>query len=140
VGDKPVVVGGDRVCNPSRVGVGIDDANCRNVVQTTLVQQDIVLEGIQTDDKIGLQGTLCLELFVKTTDFFVVFVNNLDGTATQNLRAVCDGTGNPAVKQVATSCHLCGLYHGTSLSISGSDKEDETTSLSDGSGDGTGTS
>lgn len=137
---KPVVVGGDGICDPGRVGIGIDDADCRNVVQTALMQQDIVFQRVQTDDKIGLQSTLGLELLVEATDFFVVFINNLHGTATQNLRTVCDGAGDPAVKQMATSGHLGGLYDGTSLSISGSDEEDETSSLGDGSDDRASTS
>lgn len=93
------------------------------------MQQDVIFHGVQADDKIRLQSTVSLELLLKATNLAIVLINHFDATAAQNLRAVGDGPGDPAIKQVAASSHLCSLHNSAILAISGADKQHETSAL-----------
>lgn len=49
---SPVVVGRDGIRDPSRVRVRVDDADGRDVHLGRLVEEDVVIDRVQTDDEV----------------------------------------------------------------------------------------
>ena len=129
--ESPVVVCGNRVCDPGRVCVGVNNTNGGDVVQATFVQQDVVLQRVQADNQIRSQGTLGLELLLKTLDLLVVVIDDLCATSAEDLRTVGDATRNPAVEQVTATTQFSSLDDNSVLTLASTNKEDETTTLSD---------
>lgn len=99
------------------------------------MEKDIVFKGVETDDKVGLQSTIGLELLLEATDFAVILIDNLDTAATKDLRAIGDGTGDPSIEQVTASSHLSSLYDSAVVTISCAYKQYKTSAFGDRSDD-----
>ncbi|TIA01461.1 hypothetical protein D6C82_03729 [Aureobasidium pullulans] len=135
--DVPVVVGRNGVGDPGWVCVGVNNTNGGNVVETALVQQNVVLHGVQADDQIGLEGALCFKLLLETFDLLVILIDDLCATSAQDLRAVCDAARNPAVEEVTATGQFSSLGNNSLLAVTSTDKEDQTTTLGDTTNDST---
>jgi len=120
---SPVVVGWNGVGDPGGIRIGINDANRWDVVESTLVEQDVVFEWVHADDEIGSQHWPIKELFFKARNFFVELVDHLCPAPTYNLLAVGDASGDPALEQMVALGQLGGARNGPFLSVAGSHKQ-----------------
>ena len=121
----PVVVGRNGVGDPSGIGVGVDDANRGDVVEGAFVEQHIVFQRVQADDEIRTQGRAVVELLLEAGDFLVKLVDNLGLAAAENLLAVGDAAGDPALEQVVGLGQLGGTRNGSVLALARAYKQDD---------------
>jgi hypothetical protein len=121
----PVIVCGNRICDPCGVGVGVNDTDGRDVVQSTLVQQDVILQRVHADNKIGPEYGALEQLLLKTGHLLVFLVDNLGPTAAQNLLTVGDAARYPPLKQVVGFGELCSTDNGRILAVTGTHEQDE---------------
>ena len=122
-GVSPVIVGGNGVGDPCGISIGVDDANGGDVVERALVQQDVVFQRVQADDEVGPQRGAVEQLLLEARDVGVVLVDDFDLAAAQDLLAVGDAAGDPALKQVVALGQLGGARHGAVLAVAGADKQ-----------------
>ena len=101
------------------------------------MKQDVVLEGIQADDQIGLESTLCLELLLEALNLLVILINDFCATPAQNLSTIGNASRNPAIKQMTATSQLSSLDNDSLLTLTSSNKQDQTTTLSDTTDDST---
>lgn len=127
-GTQTVVVRRDRVCDTGRVGVGVDDTDSRDVVETTLVQQDNVLDGVQANNKVGLKCTVRFQfLFPEIIQRLIQAVHNLLFAMAQDLLAIGQATRDPTLENVISLSQFRSSDHGTLLSLSRARKENQST-------------
>jgi hypothetical protein len=124
----PVVVGWNRICHPGGVGVGVDDANGRDVVECALVQQDVVLQRVQADDEVWPQHRAGVELFLEARNLLVQMVHYFGPAFTQNLLSVGDAPRDPALEQMVALGQLRGSRYSPVLPIAGAHKQHHTRS------------
>lgn len=128
-GDGPqrVVVGGDRVRHPRRVGVGVDDADRGHAEQPTLVQADLVLQRVQAHDQVRAHGGVVAggEFPAVLLELVVVDVDHLDAAGPQDLLAVGQAAGHPAVEDVVAPGQLGRVDRDLLRAVAGADEEDD---------------
>lgn len=98
----PVVVGRNGVGDPGGVRVGVNDTDGRNVVQRTLVQQDVVLEWIHADDEVGPEDGTVVELLFEAGNFLVELIDDLGLAPAKNLLAVGNASRYPALEEMVS--------------------------------------
>lgn len=102
----PVVVCWNGIRDPGRVSVCVNDANGGNVVQSTLVEQYIVLQRVQADDQLRPEHWAVVQLLVEAGNLLVPLVHDLGPASAEDLLAVGDASGNPLLKQVVLAREL----------------------------------
>jgi len=122
-GNSPVVVGWDGVRHPCRLGIGVDDADGGDVFERALVQEDIVLNRVQTHDQVGLDRLSLNVLVVERADGLIVLVDEVDLQALEEHVAVGDCARRPFCEEVVPFAHLCGLDDHARLARPVPDKE-----------------
>jgi hypothetical protein len=99
------------------------------------VQQHPVLEGIETDDKVGLQRLALDELPVKAFHLVIKLVDNLGLAPPKDLQTIRDAARYPTLKQVTASGQLGSLYHTSVLAGSCASEEYEASAFGHGCDD-----
>lgn len=95
------------------------------------MQQHIVLQRVQADDQIGLDGGAVLELRLEAGLLAVQLIYDFLLGAAQDLLAVGQGARRPFVEQVAAAGHFGGLDDGAGLAFAGADEEDQAAARGD---------
>lgn len=125
----PVIIGWDRVSNPGGLCVCVDDADSGHVDQGTLVKHDEVLERVEADDEVWLDGGSVQAVVFPARHDLVVVVDHLDRQEIEQGLAIGDGTGRPLVEEMVALCQAGALDDYPALAWAGSDEEDDSTTV-----------
>jgi hypothetical protein len=104
MGDKPVIIRRNRIRNPSWISIRIYHPNGWDIIQSTLMQQNIILQRIHHNHQIRLQRLPLRNLLIKTRDNFVVFTHCLNLTIPKDLVSIRDTPWCPALKEMTSFC------------------------------------
>lgn len=123
----PVVVRGNRIRDPRRIRIRVDDADRGDTLQPAFVQADVILERVQANHQIRLQRPVIRELLIHQpqVDVVVQLVHGPHAAAAQDLVPVRDRPGDPARKQVASLGHPRGVDDAACLSSARADEQDQ---------------
>lgn len=127
----PIVVSRDSIGHPRGLRIRIDHANRGDVHQRTLVQQHVVLEGIQTHDQIGHEGPAVVKVAIEALDRLVVLIHHLDGHAGKDKVGVRDAAGRPLSEEIAGTRHFRGLGDDLGLARPRADEQDQAPAVGD---------
>lgn len=73
---QTVIVGGDWIGYPRRIGVGVDDPDRRDVVQPAFVQHHPVLQRVQANHQIWSQHCSLLQLVLESRNLSIKLIDN----------------------------------------------------------------
>lgn len=124
----PVIVRGDGVGHPGRIGIGVNNANGGDVVERALVEQDVVLERVQAHDQIRTQYRPVVKLLFESWYFLVQLIHDLQPALAQDLLAVCDTAWDPALEEMVALRELGGSCDCPVLSVACAYEQDHASS------------
>ena len=102
------------------------------------MQQHLILNGIETDHKIGFEyGSRrigicrCRDVLFVIRQFLIERIDDFDFAVSQNLLSVCKTAWNPALEDVIPLRHLGGADNAFFLTGSSTSEENQSTASSD---------
>lgn len=127
----PVVVCGNHIGNPRGLRVCVDDANGGHIDERALVQQGVVLDGVEADDEVGDQRPPRGEMARVALEGLVVLVEHLYLHAAEDDVGVGDGPGRPFREQVTCAREPGGLGHELCLAGPRAHEQDQAAPVGD---------
>lgn len=125
----PVIICGDRISDPGRIDVGIDDADGRDVVQPAFMKQVVILQRVQADDQIRLQGGLADDMVFLSGQLAVEFIHEFQRALAEYQLCIRDATGDPALEEMTGARHLRRFDDKSPLSATVANKQDQSSSF-----------
>lgn len=132
---QTIIIRRNGVSHPSRIRIGIDDPHRRDPVQPALMQQDVVLQRVQTHHQIRLHNRPIEQLPLIPRDLLVQRIDHLHPAPPEDLVAVGDRPGRPALEQVAPAGQPRGVDDAPVLPLPRAGEEDHAGALGDAADD-----
>jgi hypothetical protein len=128
---QTIIIRGDGVRDSCRVGIRVDDADGRDVVQSALVKEDLVLHRVETHHQVRFQDGALRQVRSEFGELLVDGVDNLRFTRAQDLLTVREAPWNPPLEDVIAPGELRGSDDALFLALPRADEEDDAASTGD---------
>lgn len=129
---QTVIVGGDWIGDPRRIGVRVDDPDRWDIVQPALVQQHPVLQRVQANHQVRFQHRSLIQLIDKLRNLSIELIDHFDRASTKELLPVCESSRRPSLEEMTAAGQLRRFDHCSVLPFARTHEKYETCSFSDG--------
>lgn len=127
---QTVIVGGDGIGDPRRIGVRVDDPDRGDIVQPALVQQHPVLQRVQANHQVRFQHRSLIQFIDKRRNLSIELIHHAGRAPTKELLPVGESARRPSLEEMTAAGQFSRFDHDSVLPFASTHEKDEACSFS----------